>query len=113
MHTTRFLAGDESFTFYNLPKGINARKPLRVLASAPFDKEDKQVAALQFQMMSTYYGEQFLSVDVAADGYDGREYRTRIVVAQVDGRWYAMPRCRSAKSFYVVADAMQLVPPDA
>lgn len=64
-------------------------------------------------MASTYYGERFACVEVAAEGYDGLEYQARIVVAQVEGGWYAMPRCRSAKSFYEIADAMQLAPAEA
>ena len=31
-------------------------------------------------------------------------------MTQVDGGWYAIPRCRSAQSFYQIADAMNLAP---
>ncbi len=108
LHRTQFRRGDATFTFFDLPKGINTKKPLRVIASHDFDPDDKQVAALQFEMMSTYYGKRFMYVDVAAEGYDGLDYHTRIVVAQVGEGWYAIPRCRSSKSFYDIADAMQL-----
>lgn len=108
-HVTEFSHGDERFTFYDMREarnGINHKKPVRVIKTVPFDPEDKQVAALQFEMVSTYYGKAFMSVDVAAEGYDGREYQTRVVVALVGKQWFAMPRCRSAKSFYAIADAM-------
>lgn len=116
LHKTEFSHGADSFTFYDLRelrKGINPKKPTRVIATTPFDSGDKQVAALQFEMMSTYYGKTFMGVDVAAEGYDGREYQTRIVVAQLGGGWYAIPRCRSAKSFYEIADAMDIARPKA
>lgn len=107
LHTTKFHTGDESYTFYDLPKGLD-KDTVRVVASREFDSQDEDVAALRLQALSTYYGEKFRSVDVAADGYDGREYRTRVVVAMVQDRWYAIPRCRSSQSFYAIADAMQL-----
>ena len=108
LHSTRFHRGEDSFTVYDLPFGkqINPKKPFRAVASQDFDRESKQVAALQFQMMSTYYGERFKCIDLVAESYDGLEYRTRIVVAQVGEGWYAIPRCRSSKSFYEIADSM-------
>ena len=109
-HVTRFTHGDDSYTVYDLPKGINLKKPVRVVASEAFDPADKRVAALQFQMLSTYYGESFRSVDVVGEDYDGLEYSTRIVVAKVKDRWFAIPRCRSSKSFYEIADSMQPIP---
>ncbi len=112
LHRTKFSHGEDSYTVYDLPKGIDAKKPIRVIASDDLFSQGKQVAALRFQMMSTYYGEKFMCVDVAAKGYDGLEYQTRIVVAQVDDRWYSIPRCRSAMSFYEIADAMRLTTPD-
>lgn len=113
LHRTKFTHDGESFTFYELRdqrRGINRKKAVRVVAIAPFDADDEQVAALRFEMISTYYGERFVAVDVAAEGYDELEYQTRIVAAEVDGGWYAIPRCRSARSFYKIADAMQLAP---
>jgi len=112
-HVTQFTHGDESFTVYDLPKAIDPKEQMRVLASAKFDSQDKKVAALELEAASTYYGKTFRSVDVAGKSYDGREYRTRIVVAEVNGLWYAMPRCRSARSFYAIADAMELKTPMA
>ena len=115
MHETRFKLGGASFTFYDLRnsrKGLNPTKSIHVIATEPFNPEDDQVAALQSQMISTYYGEAFMSIDLEMEGYDGHEYQTRIVVARVDDGWYAMPRCRSATSFYEIADAMRLTPPD-
>ena len=110
LHSTKFHHGEDSFTVYDLSFGkqINPKKSFRAIATQDFDRENKQVAALQFQMMSTYYGEQFKCVDVVAESYDSLEYGTRIVVAQVGEGWYAIPRCRSSKAFYEVADAMQL-----
>jgi hypothetical protein len=114
LHTTEFVHDGDSFTFYSLRdlrRGINPKKPVRIVGSAPFDTEDKQVATvLHLGMISTYYGEKFVSVDVVGQGYDGLEYQTRIVVTRIDNGWYAMPRCRSAQSFYQIADAMQLTP---
>lgn len=111
LHATQFTHGDESFTVYDLPKAIDRKQPMRTIASAEFDRNDKQVAALKLEAVSTYYGKIFRSVDVAGTSYDGRAYQTRIVVAQVNGRWYAMPRCRSARSFYAIADTMELKAP--
>jgi hypothetical protein len=108
LHETKFSRNQLSFTVYDLPKGVDSRKPVRIVASRAFDREDEKVKALQFQMLSTFYGERFVCVDVAAEGYDGLEYQTRLVVAELDSRWYAMPRCRSAKSFYEIADAMHI-----
>lgn len=109
LHVTKFSHGEDQFTFYDLRdgrKGINPKKPFRVVKTEPFDTEDKQVAALQMEMMRTYYGKAFTSVDVAGEGYDGEEYQTRIVVAEISDRWYAIPRCRSSNNFYVIADAI-------
>ncbi|MGC1276043.1 MAG: hypothetical protein WBC44_20255 [Planctomycetaceae bacterium] len=119
LHKTKFTHGKDSFTVYDFPigKGINTKKPIRMIAIEEFDSEDKRVAALWVESFSTYYGETFLSVDVAAESYDGLEYRTRIVVARVNARgndrWYAIPRCRSSKSFYAIADSMHLPSPAA
>jgi len=108
LHETKFSRNELSFTVYDLPKGIDTRKPVRIVAAQAFDGEDEQVKALQFQILSTFYGERFVCVDVAAEGGDGLEYQTRIVVAEQNNRWHAMPRCRSAKSFYGIADALQM-----
>ena len=113
MHKTEFSHGTDSFTFYDLRelrRGINRKKPVRIIATAPFDTEDEQVKALKHEMMSTYYGETFVAVDAVAEGYDHLDYRTRIVVTKVAGGWYAIPRCRSAQRFYNVADGMRLAP---
>ena len=113
LHTAEFRHGADSFSVYDLPTQIDSKQPIRALASQEFDREDKQVAALQFQAVSTYYGERFESVDVVGESHDGLEYRMRIVVALVQDRWYAIPRCRSSKSFYEIADAMPLPSPEA
>lgn len=105
LHSTEFVSGEESFTVYDLPRGIK-QETIRVIASGDFDKMDKNVKSLQIEAVSTYYAEKFMFVDVAADGYDGRKYQTRIVVGAISGRWYAIPRSRSAASFYRIADAM-------
>ena len=116
LHETKFTHDGDSFTFYDLRqlrRGISHKNPIRTVATGHFDSDDEKVAALQFEMLSTYYGKTFACVDVAAESYDGREYQTRIVVAQIDGGWYAMPRCRSAQSFYEIADAMRLPPAES
>lgn len=109
LHVTEFNDGEDSFTFYELResrKGINYKKPIRATLTKQFNSEDKAVAALQIEMLGTYYGERFMAVDVAGEGYDGREYQTRIVVAQLGDYWFAIPRCRSSKNFYAIADGM-------
>ncbi|HEV7280136.1 MAG TPA: hypothetical protein VGN57_07990 [Pirellulaceae bacterium] len=113
LHTAEFRHGEDSFTVYDLPRQINSKQPNSAIATQEFDRGDKQVAALQFQAVSTHYGEKFESVDVVGKSYDGLEYRMRIVTALVRGRWYAIPRCRSSKSFYEIADAMPLPSPEA
>jgi hypothetical protein len=105
LHSTEFVSGEESYTVYDLPKGIK-KETVRVVASGDFDNNDKKVKALQIEAVSTYYAEKFIFIDVAADDLDGRTYQTRIVVGAISGRWYAIPRCRSATSFYRIADAM-------
>ena len=113
LHTITYTDGNDHYTVYELRelgRGIHHEAPIRVVASAAFDTDDKQVAALQLQMASTYYGKKLTCVDVAAKGDSGVEYQTRIVVAQNGDGWYAMPRCRSAHSFYEIADAMRLTP---
>lgn len=122
LHLTRFSNDAEAITFYDLrdqrddsgrQRLINREKPIRVVATAAFDSTDPRVKALALEQGTTYAGKHFISVDVAGMGYyDGLEYRTRVVVAQVGSGWYAMPRCGSSKSFYEVADAMQLTPSD-
>ncbi|MCA9028855.1 MAG: hypothetical protein KDA86_26870 [Planctomycetaceae bacterium] len=106
LHETKFIRNGISLTVYDLPKGIDTRKPIRIVATQAFDGENEQVKALRFEMLSTFYGDSFACVDVAAEGGDGLEYQTRFVVAKQNDRWYAMPRCRSAMSFYKIADAM-------
>ena len=107
LHVTTFRRGDNAFTVYDLPKRLQ-RETVRVVASQEFDSENEDVAALRWQMMSTYYGEKFICVDVVADDPDGLTYGTRIVVTRVNDRWYAIPRCGSSTSFYQIADDIVL-----
>lgn len=120
MHVTRFNRDGEAFTYYEMREKqyahgtettrlINRKTHLRVLASAAFDTSDPRVKALELEAATTYAGKQFVCVDVAGMGYDGLEYQARIVVAQADNGWYAIPRTRSSRNFYQVADAMQVV----
>jgi hypothetical protein len=118
LRLTPFSHNAEAFTYYELRdqrddsgrlRLITREKPIRVIASASFDSTDPRVKALGLEAAGTYAGERFVSVDVAGVGfYDGREYQSRVVVAQVGSGWYAMPRCGSSKNFYAIADAMQL-----
>ncbi|TWU47797.1 hypothetical protein [Rubripirellula reticaptiva] len=108
LHETKFSHGEESFTVYELPKRMNPNRPVRVVASEAFDPDDRRVVALRLEMVSTYYAEKFMCVAVVAEGYDGREYGSRIVVGQLGDQWYAIPRCRSANRFYGIADTMQM-----
>lgn len=124
MHATQFSHDDEAFTYYEMcekqylpgteaTRLINRKNPLRVIASAAFDTSDPQVKALELEAASTYSGERFVSVDLAGVGSDGLAYQTRVVVAQVSHGWYAIPRCRSSKNFYKIADAMSLARAEA
>ena len=120
LHVTQFIHEDASFNYYDLRdqrddagklRLIHREKPIHVIASAPFDSTDPRVKALAIEAASTYAGDRFLSIDVAGKGSnDDIEYRTRVVVVQVGSGWYGMPRCRSSKNFYAIADAMQLMP---
>lgn len=124
MHVTQFRNDDRAFTYYEMcekqylpgtetTRLINREKPLRVLASSAFDASDPAVKALEIEAASTYSGNRFVGVDVAGMGSDGLEYQTRVVVAQVGDGWYAVPRNRSSKNFYSIADAMELTPIEA
>jgi hypothetical protein len=110
LHTTKFTTGKEAYTVFDLPQMLN-KATVRVIGSREFDSQAKDVMALRLEGASTYYGKRFALVDVAADGYDGRVYQTRIVVATVSDGWYAIPRCRSSRSFYRIADAMDAPAP--
>jgi hypothetical protein len=112
LHLTTFDNGEDAFTVYDLPFNLLQEETVRAGATQAFDTEDEGVASLlMFAGVSTYYGEEFMCVDVSAADPDGVEYRTRIVVALVKDRWYAMPRCRSAHEFYEIADAMPRTEP--
>lgn len=109
LHGTTFSNGLDALTVYDLPFRHLQEETVRAVESQAFDTEDEEVASLlRFSGVSTYYGEEFLCVEVSADDSDGVGYRSRIVVARVDERWYAMPRCRSSRDFYQIADAMPL-----
>jgi hypothetical protein len=108
LHTTKFSTGDESHSIYDLliaKDGGFKSDTTRIVASSEFPT-DKKTAAVISTGIDTYYGENFRAVVVAADGFEGREYRTRIVVAVTKEGWFAIPRCRSSKAFYDIADAM-------
>jgi len=109
LHTTTYTNGKDDYTVYELPKMMK-KDTERVLAIQAF--ADDAEKSLEIQGVSTYYANKFSCVDVAGEGYDGAEYRTRIVVAMLNGRWYAIPRCRSSTSFYQVADAMDIASPE-
>jgi|GEM_PF-5063968 len=123
LRLTQFRHAGETFTYDELREQrdaagrlriISREQPLRIVTSTPFDSADPNVKALELEGASTYAGERFVCVEVGGMGhYDGIEYQTRVVVAQVNGGWYAMPRCRSSKNFYKIADAMTLAPADA
>ncbi len=110
LHTTTYSNGKNAVTIYDLRKQMKD-ETIRVTTSQAFT--DDEVDSLSFQFVSTYYGEQFICYEVAAVNYDGLEYRTRIVAAKLSDRWYAIPRCRSSKSFYEIADAMRFPAPES
>ena len=116
LHSTKFKTGEESYAVYDLPVRKNGglkKDTIRVVASDEFPTDEKVAAVISSEAVHSYYGEKFRFLDVVADGSDGREYRSRVVVAVISNRWYAVPRCRSSKPFYEIADAMQVTTPTA
>lgn len=114
LHSTKFKHGEESYCVYDLPLGeLGGLKveTIRILASAAFPSTEKVKTMIINESLSSYYGEKFQVVDVAADGSDGRVYQTRIVIAGTKEGWFAVPRCRSAKPFYEIADEMPATKP--
>ena len=117
LHETPIRHEGETSTWFQLQERpdasgklrvIDREQPVRVISSLPFDSGDAKVRALSLEAASTYSGESFVRVEVAGVGYYDRvDYRTCVVVARVDGGWYAMPRCRNSARFYEIADAMQ------
>lgn len=113
LHTTEYSNGEAAFTVYDLPKQMK-KETARVIAGQTFDTDDKDVAnLLRLEGVSSYYGKQFMCFEVAANNYDRLEYRSRIVVAMLNDRWYAVPRCRSSKAFYEIVDTMSLTSPES
>ncbi len=117
LHETPIRHEGETSTWFQLQERpdatgklgvIDREQPVRVISSLPFDSGDAKVRALSLEAASTYSGERFVRVEVAGVGYyDKADYRSCVVVAQVDGGWYAIPRCRNSARFYEIADAMQ------
>ena len=110
LYRTTYRNGDKSFTVYDLPKGIK-KDTARVVASRPFDDEDMK--SLYGQFVSSYYAPECQCFDLEGESYDGVAYRTRIIVAKSSDKWYAIPRCRSSKLFYEVADGMTVTAADS
>lgn len=107
LHVTTFSNGYDALTVYDLPFRLLQEDTIRAVATQAFDTEDEDVSKLlRFAGVTSYYGQDFTCVDVAAEDPNGVEYRTRIVVGRVGERWYAMPRCTSSREFYEIADAM-------
>lgn len=95
LHSTKFKTGAEPYAVYDLPVGKNGglkNDTIRIVASGVFPTDEKVAAVISGEAFHSYYGEEFRFVDVAADGSDGREYRSRVVVAAIKDRWYAMPK---------------------
>lgn len=55
----------------------------------------------------------FLGVATASPRDFGKHVLLGVCNNEVGGGWYAMPRCRSSKNFYAIADAMSLAHTDA
>lgn len=118
LHVTPILHEGDTLTWFQLQERpgasgklrvIDREQPVRVISSRPFESGDAKVRALSLEAASTYAGKRFVRVEVAGVGYyDKADYRACVVVAQVDGGWYAIPRCRNSARFYEVADAMQV-----
>jgi hypothetical protein len=122
LHVTPIRHEGETSTWFQLQERpdasgklrvIDREEPVRVLSSIPFDSGDAKVRALSLEAASTYAGERFVCVEVAGVGYyDRADYQACVVVAQVDGGWYAIPRCRNSARFYEIADTMRAMDPE-
>ena len=105
LHFNLLTNGEESLTVYDLPERMK-KDTEQVLSSLAFS--EAEVDSLRSQFLSSYYCQDLIScVEVAGESYGGKQYRTRIVVVCLNDVWFAMPRCRSSKSFYAIADAME------
>jgi hypothetical protein len=122
LHVTPIRHEGETSTWFQLQERpdasgklrvIDREEPVRVLSSIPFDSGDAKVRALRLEAASTHAGERFVCVEVAGVGYyDRADYQACVVVAQVDGGWYAIPRCRNSARFYEIADTMRAMDPE-
>lgn len=106
MHKKNLTDDSGAYSTLDLPSRIIADSGDAIETQA-FDQQDPRVGQLSSQMLSTYYGESFQCVWVTVQARVKHHYTFRVVVTSVSGRWYAIPRCKSATSFYEIADAMQ------
>lgn len=108
LHLTSFSRNSAAVSIYDLPKrGVNFDS-IQVNQSKLFDKNDKDIAHLiAISTISTYYGEEFMAMEVQIQNKANEQYTTRVVVTKVNERWFALPRCRSSEAFYKIADTME------
>ncbi|TWT79721.1 hypothetical protein CA13_11280 [Planctomycetes bacterium CA13] len=104
LHTTQFSSEKGELTVFDMTRRLMP-DTVRVVSM-------KEMDVPHGLLVSSYYGEQFMNVEVVIADYDGLEYRTRIVVAKISDRWYAIPR-RGRCGFYAIADAIPSVPTKA
>ena len=100
LHTAKFSSpggGQGDLSVFDMPRRLRSNT-VRVVSK-------QELTVPGWVGVSSYYGEQFAAYDMAIDNYDGVEFRTRLVVARVGEKWFAIPR-RSQCSVYQIADAL-------
>ena len=107
LHLMKFATEQGDVGYYELPKSLKT-ETVRVVGRQPFGP--KHQPFLVSAMISSYYAETFVCVEVGAENADGLEHRARIVVGKTSGKWYAVPRRRNS-GFYKIADEMTLDKP--
>ncbi len=93
LHTTLFTTGDQAITVFDMKNMLDDDK-IRVVLQTELEVPSSY-------LVSSYYGEQFASVNLQIATSKGVDYETRIVVAKNSGRWFAIPR-RTKCSFYAL-----------
>lgn len=97
LHTTKFSNPSGAMTVFDMRRRLMA-DTVRVVSM-------NKMNVPSWFGASSYYGERFASVDVSIANYDGVEYRSRIVVAEVSDQWFAVPR-RGRCPVYNLADTL-------
>ncbi|GAB5442846.1 MAG: hypothetical protein Fues2KO_31950 [Fuerstiella sp.] len=95
LHHVQFKDDSGQYSIFDIIRPLNAES-IRIEA----------VRALEtpgYFAVSSYYAEGFVNVDVSVSDRHRRMFRTSIVVAELGGRWYGVPR-RTRCPVYAVAE---------